>query len=80
MEDGNRNDQCAKCKGTKYLDKACPHRHPKRCKYNVTSRFQGRCSYLHGSIEIVGVMEDVNTTEKKANKLKYKITMLQDEY
>ena len=67
------------CKVFNCPGKACPDRHPKKCKFNVTCRFQSRCSYLHESADLENVRAELNNSEKEVSKLKVEIEMLKTE-
>ena len=67
------------CKITGCKDKACPFRHPKKCKFAETCRFQIRCAYSHDSEKERNFNEELDIAVKDIHKLKAEIVKLQNE-
>ena len=63
------------CISSKCKDKICPFRHPKKCKYDTTFRFQTKCMYKHAKKEssnsltedILALKEDISKYKKGKN-------------
>ena len=59
--------------------RSCPRRHPKKCKFGQTCRYQSRCSYRHLTSDHNNVSKEISEAKEQVEALKKEIIKLKED-